>query len=297
MYSWGDDTDDWAKPGTYKFDESTKVVRDEASRKAAESGPRTYHKGKGPVEQMVSPAKRILSTSTTPVVVAVDVTGSMASWPAEIFDRLPLLYQTLSQYRSDIQIAFAAIGDIECDRWPLQITDFAEGFTLDNTLKAMFGEGGGGDIPESYGAFAWWMNRRAQTPNAQGKPFLIVFGDAPMHETVPAKRMTKLTGEQITENANAITEWQKLCENWNVWFLRRPTGTTNDATEQQWRQAVGSHFLHLKDEQRAIDYALAIIGRIWGHQEDVRANMLARQPEAKVDEVLEQIRSLMAQQT
>ena len=33
----------------------------------------------------------------------------MASWPFEIFDRLPLLYNTLSQYREDLEICFAAI--------------------------------------------------------------------------------------------------------------------------------------------------------------------------------------------
>ena len=35
----------------------------------------------------------------------------MASWPFEIFDRLPLLFNTLSQYREDLEICFAAIGD------------------------------------------------------------------------------------------------------------------------------------------------------------------------------------------
>ena len=28
MYSWGDDTSDWAKPGTYAYSESTKAVRE-----------------------------------------------------------------------------------------------------------------------------------------------------------------------------------------------------------------------------------------------------------------------------
>ena len=46
------------------------------------------------------------------------MTGSMANWPFEIFDRLPLLYNTLSQYREDLEICFAAIGDAGVDRSP-----------------------------------------------------------------------------------------------------------------------------------------------------------------------------------
>ena len=34
------------------------------------------------------------------------MTGSMQTWPAEIFDRLPLLYNTLAQYRPDLEVLF-----------------------------------------------------------------------------------------------------------------------------------------------------------------------------------------------
>lgn len=293
MYSWGDDTDDWAKPGTYVYDAKTVSLRAEAKTKAAEAGPRTYHKGSGPVEQMTTPAKHIRSESPVPFVVAVDVTGSMANWPFEIFDRLPLLYQTLSQYQPELELAFAAIGDAGCDRWPLQVTDFAQGFTLEQTLKALHGEGGGGDIPESYGVFAWWMNHRVSVPNAQ-KPFLIVFGDATMHEKVPGAQLTQLLGETVEGSMDAIEQWKQLAQRWNVYFLRRPTGRTNDETEKQWRKAVGANFLHIHDEARAIDYAMGIAAHQWGRIDDLRANMLARQDEAKVAEVLAQVEGLFS---
>jgi hypothetical protein len=301
MYSWGDDTDDWAKPGTYKFDAKTAATRAEAKKAEDATGPRTYNKGSGPNEQMISPKKRIQSSSKNVLVVAVDVTGSMASWPFEIFDRLPLLYQTLSQYREDLEIAFVAIGDAGCDRWPLQTTDFSQGFSLDATLKALFGEGGGGDAPESYGLYAWWANRRIDIPVADAhaaatneKPFLIVFGDAPMHPTVPLKQLQKVLGEadDVKAEGDSIEEWQRLQARWNVWFLRRPTGTTNDATEVQWRAAVGRNFLHLHDESRAIDYAMGIIAHFWGKTEDLKANMLARQDEHKVKQVMDQVDGL-----
>src|SRR5262245_43941916 len=121
MYSWGDDTSDWAKPGTYGYSAVSKVMRDEAAEKSKAHGPRTYVAGRTPNEQLTTPKKEISSSSPNPLIVAVDVTGSMQTWPAEIFDRLPLFYQTLSQYRPDLEVSFAAIGDCRYDRWPLQI--------------------------------------------------------------------------------------------------------------------------------------------------------------------------------
>ena len=93
MYSWGDDTSDWATPGTYAYSGSTKAAREEDAKKAKAHGPRTYTDKGGPNEQFTNPKKMITSQSKHPLIVGVDVTGSMQRWPAEIFDRLPLLYR------------------------------------------------------------------------------------------------------------------------------------------------------------------------------------------------------------
>ena len=167
MYSWYDDTSDWAKPGAYAYDPSSKTARDAEAKKAAAAGPRTYADRGQPDPQLTNPNKRITSSSKNPLVIAVDVTGSMQRWPFEIFDRLPLLFNTLSQYRPDLEISFCAIGDAHCDRWPLQTTDFSKGFDLERHLKALYGEGGGGDEPESYGLFAHWVDTHVTAPNAR----------------------------------------------------------------------------------------------------------------------------------
>ena len=49
-------------------------------------------------------------------------------------------FPTLAQYREDLEICFAAIGDARCDRWPLQVTTFASGFDLEQLLGSLFGE-------------------------------------------------------------------------------------------------------------------------------------------------------------
>ena len=285
MYSWYDDTSDWARPGSYAYDPSSKTARDAEAEKAAAAGPRTYTDRGQPDPQLTDARKRITSSSKNPLVVAVDVTGSMQRWPFEIFDRLPLLYNTLSQYRPDLEISFCAIGDAACDRWPLQTTDFSKGFDLERYLKALYGEGGGGDEPESYGLFAHWLNEHVTVPNAE-RPFLIVFGDATMHPTVPAGQIRHVMGDDVAQDVDSIAAWNRAARNWNTWFLRRPGGRQGDAVEKQWGTAIGAQqVVQIDDELRAVDYAMGLVARTWGHFGDFKENMMARQDEEKVVEL------------
>jgi ribosomal protein S27AE len=285
MYSWDDDTSGWYGSGKYAYGSKGSAEREEAARRSALAGGRTYAGRSGPNEAMVDARRRLRSESRNPLVVAVDVTGSMANWPFEIFDRLPLFYNTLAQYREDLEVVFAAIGDAGVDRFPIQVTDFAKGYDLEQQLGALWGEGGGGDAPESYGLFAHWLATHVEVPNAADPPFLIVFGDAPMHEKVPGSQIQKWLGDH-TKDVDAVKTWQQLGQKWNTWFLRRPTGRKGDEVHVQWAKAVGEKkMLVIDDEQRAVDYAMGIVARAWGHFEDFKNNMRARQPEDKVEQL------------
>jgi hypothetical protein len=285
MYSWDDDYSDWAKPGAYAYSATSAAARAEEAAKARAAGPRAYADRGQPNTQLTDPKKYISSASKNPLVVAVDVTGSMQRWPFEIFDRLPLLFNTLAQYRPDLEVSFAAIGDAVADRWPLQATEFARGYSLEDNLKAIYGEGGGGDAPESYGLFAHWVNTHVSTPNAE-RPFLIIFGDAPMHTTVPAGQIAHFLGDQGARDVDAIQAFNRVAANWNAWFLRRPGGRKGDDTERQWAAALGhQQVVQIDDEQRAVDYAMGLIARTWGHFGDFKKNMSARQDDAKIAEL------------
>lgn len=290
MYSWDEDTSKWYGKGRYAYAPAASDARAEAAERAAASGPRTYQGKSGPNEKIIDPSKHISTTSTNPLVIAVDVTGSMASWPFEIFDRLPLLYNTLSQYRPDLEVCFAAIGDGAVDRWPLQVTTFAGGFDLEQLLGSIYGEGGGGDAPESYGLFAHWLNTHVSIPNAGEPPFLIVFGDITMHPKTPAKQISHYLGNGVRRDVDSIKAWKEVTRRWNTWFLRRPTGKKGDHVDKQWGQAIGEQkIFHIEDEQRAVDYAMGLIARSWGHFANFQDNMRARQSEETVQEVSEPI--------
>ena len=286
MYSWDEDTSKWYGSGKYAYSPAAASTRSASAERAKAAGPRTYQGRSGPNEKIIDPKKTIRSESKNPLIVAIDVTGSMARWPFEIFDRLPLLYNTLAQYRPDVEICFAAIGDAGVDRWPLQVTTFASGFDLEQLLGSLYGEGGGGDAPESYGLFAHWVNTHVEIPNAEEPPFLIVFGDVTMHPTIARGQIQHYLGDKLSGDVDAIREWQKLSQTWNTWFMRRPTGARGDKVDTQWGKAIGEQkIFHIEDEQRAVDYAMGMVARSWGYFGDFQENLRARQDEKKVEQV------------
>jgi len=284
MYSWDEDTSKWYGSGRYAYAPAPSIASSAARAKAA--GPRTYQGKTGPNEKIIDPHKRISTESKNPLIVAIDVTGSMASWPFEIFDRLPLLFNTLAQYRPDVEICFAAIGDAAVDRWPLQVTSFASGYDLEQLLGSLYGEGAGGDAPESYGLFAHWVNTHVEIPNPEEPPFLIVFGDITMHPKIAKGQIEHYLGDKTQSDVDSLEAWQTVTQKWNTWFLRRPGGKRGDKIDEQWGQAIGAQkVFHIEDEQRAVDYALGLVARSWGHFDNFQDNMRARQDESKVKQI------------
>lgn len=289
MYCWGDDVSEWKDPGAYAFTGSMQAqqARAAAAQASKDQGGRTYLKRSAPNLDLATPRKTISSLSQNPIVVAVDVTGSMQHWPAEIFDRLPLLYQTLSQYREDVEVSFVALGDATCDRFPLQVTDFRKGIGLEETLKALYGEGGGGgQAKESYELLAYSLLYKARCPEA-ARPYLILYGDEGFYEQVSPSIVKALLGDDLREPIDARRLWRAVAESWNVYHLRKPYGGQQEREIlAQWQEVLGpERVLQLDDEKRAVDLALGLIARQWGHFDDFEKNMSARQAQDEVERI------------
>ena len=115
MYTWDEDTSSWYGDAKYSYSSRGAEKRKEAAERADASGPRTYKQKNQPNEKIIDPQKHITTESTNPLIVAIDVTGSMANWPFEIF-RPPVAVST-TRSRSTVKTpgVFHAIGDV-CDK-------------------------------------------------------------------------------------------------------------------------------------------------------------------------------------
>ncbi len=145
---------------------------------------------RGPATELMPRGRLLVCGNKDPIVVAMDVTRSRGNDSKLVYDKMPMLYgQILMQgYLEDPAISFAAIGDANGDRAPLQVCDFAAGTDLDRWLtKIWLEEGGGGTGQESYELAAWFYARRSQL--AGGKGYFFFTGDEGFYPVVSAEHL------------------------------------------------------------------------------------------------------------
>jgi hypothetical protein len=287
MYSWGTDTTGWNNPGKYRYDSARAPYLDKLGDASAKAGPRGYTRPRSPNSTLVDPrGKEISSDSQNPIIVGVDVTGSMSAWPGEIFDRLPLFYQTLSQYRPDTEMAFAAIGDANCDSYPLQVNSFEKGLKLEDAIKALYPEGGGGgQVSESYELFGYFMQEHCKTPNATS-PFLFIFGDEKFYNTVRPDQIRHYIGDTVQDPVDSLGVWKSLTQRFNLYLLHKPyghggEGSVDKEVVKHWEAAIGKQrIVEVPSAERAVDIAMGIVAKHWGQYDDFGVNLSARQPDS-----------------
>ena len=70
--------------------------------------------------------KIIKSTTKSPIIIVLDVTGSNINFARVVYDKLPMFYGQIEQkgYLKDFDIAICAVGDAYTDSYPLQIVCF-----------------------------------------------------------------------------------------------------------------------------------------------------------------------------
>jgi hypothetical protein len=207
--------------------------------------------------------------SSVPIVVAFDVTGSMGDIPTRFAQALlgRLMTQLVERgWVTDPQVLFAAIGDAESDRAPLQIGQFESGLEMDMWLTRIWLEGGGGDAPESYTLAHWFAARHTATDawEKRGKQgYLFTIGDAANKPIQPGhvERVFGAAPHGPVDDATAIAAAAERYELFHVLITRGRTPTSSALGS--WRELVGDRVLIL-DHTEAI---CELIGVVMGVRE------------------------------
>lgn len=127
--------------------------------------------------------------NTIPVILALDVTGSMGSACAETAAALGTIILNLYKNHKDIEICVMGIGDLAYDRAPIQMSQFESDIRIAESLDKIYMEhGGGGNAFESYTA-AWYMGLKRTKLDCfdkqQRKGIIITMGDEPLNSYLP----------------------------------------------------------------------------------------------------------------
>ena len=196
---------------------------------------------------------------STPIMVWTDVTGSMGQIAHEIIKSgLGVMVEGVLTRKpvSDPHIAFGGIGDVHCDRAPLQVTQFeADIKMVDQLLKIYMEGGGGGNSFESYN-LAWHFaayhtSCDAWKDSPPRKGFLFTLGDENPPPNLTADDLKKVYGrdqEVVATNQQLLEELRSKYHVFHIIIAQGNAmqyGGTNQ--EKLWRELLGQNVLVLDD--------------------------------------------------
>lgn len=208
---------------------------------------------------------------STPLIVGIDVTGSMGMIAdviarqglgtlfTGIFDRKPI---------TDPHVMFMAIGDANCDNAPLQVSQFeADKRIIEQLTQIYIEHGGGGNNFESYN-LPWYFAVHHTVHDSMEKRgkrgYLFTIGD----EEIPGP----LTKEQIIKFIGDTPETPRL-ETADLLLLARRTydvyhiiveegshaRSSLDRVVSGWTDLLGQHVIRLKDHTKLAETIVSAI--------------------------------------
>lgn len=203
--------------------------------------------------------------NTIPIQLYLDVTGSMGKIPhMMIKNGLPKLIGSLIQAGlKDIALMFGAIGDHECDEYPLQVAQFESGDAeLDMWLTRTYIEGGGGgNMGESY-LLAWYFaahHTKIDSFDKRGKKgFVFTIGDEPCLPHLPMPAIRDIMGDtavgQSTYSAEALLKAAQRQH--NVYHIHINHGRQCDGS---WKELLGQNLIEITDYDNISEVIASII--------------------------------------
>lgn len=160
--------------------------------------------------------------STIPIILALDVTGSMGSTAIEVQKKLnPIMIEIYKRIK-DAEIMVMAIGDLAYDSSPIQISQFESDIRIaENLDKIYFENGGGGNDYESYTA-AWYMGLKHCKLDCwkRGKKGLIItMGDEPINPYLPSSQLNEATGDTNQKNIETKDLYKEVVDKFDVYHI------------------------------------------------------------------------------
>lgn len=158
---------------------------------------------------------------TLPVILALDVTGSMGMAATEVAKKLGVIMGDLYDDKDipDVEFCVMAIGDLYCDWAPIQISQFESDIRIAEQLdKVWFEGGGGGNKWESYTA-AWYMgvNHCKLDCWKRGKRGIIItLGDEQLNPYLQAPLLAKYVGDENQEDIETGNLYEEASEKYEI---------------------------------------------------------------------------------
>lgn len=207
--------------------------------------------------------------NSTPIILGLDVTGSMGgvletvskklnTLITEIYDREPV---------KDPQIMIMAFGDVECDRHPLQVSQFESDIRIAKQLNDVYFErGGGANAGESY-TLPWYFAARHTKIDSfekRGKKgFLFTIGDEPYLTKISKDAIKRFVGDDIQSDLTADELLTEVSRQYEVYHLMIEEGSgmrsRRDDVITKWTNLIGQRAVLVSDCTKIPEIIVSIL--------------------------------------
>lgn len=173
--------------------------------------------------------------NTTPVILALDVTGSMGDSAVKVAQQLNTIMTDIyaSGVVPDVEFCIMAIGDLAYDEAPIQMGQFESDIRIAEQLDQIYFEGGGGgNTYESYTA-AWYMGLnhcKLDCWNRGKKGIIITLGDELPNPYLPVKGIERTVGDKVQGDIETKDLLPQALEKFDIYHI----SVDDRASSYQW---------------------------------------------------------------
>lgn len=208
--------------------------------------------------------------NSTPVIVALDVTGSMGMIADNIArEGLGMLFGGILDRKpiSDPHIMFMGVGDAECDQAPLQCSQFeADKRIIEQLTQLWLEHGGGGNTYESY-HLPWYfaaMHTVHDSMEKRGKRgYLFTVGDEQTPGPLTKAQLKHFIGDEVERDYTAKELLEMAQRTYDVFHVVILEGSharyAERAVRESWTKLMGQHVIFLKDYTKLAETIVSAI--------------------------------------
>ncbi len=208
--------------------------------------------------------------NSTPIIVAIDVTGSMGiiadvlareglgTLFTEILDRKPI---------TDPHLMFMAVGDANYDSAPLQVSQFEADNRIVEQLTQIFLEHGGGwNNFESYNLpwyFAATHTEHDSLIKRGKRGYLFTVGDEEAPQALTPAQIKEIIGDDMEREMSAgemLAEAQRKYDVFHIIIMEGSHARSHpDRVFDSWKSVLGQHVIRLADHKKLAETIVSTI--------------------------------------
>ncbi|HXC04404.1 MAG TPA: hypothetical protein VNZ86_06595 [Bacteroidia bacterium] len=207
---------------------------------------------------------------STPVIIALDVTGSMGMIASVIAkEGLGTLFTSILDRKpiSDPHVMFMGVGDANCDSAPLQVSQFEADKRIIEQLTQIYLEGGGGGNNfESYN-FPWYFASEHTVHDSYEKRakrgYLFTVGDEESPKSLTKAQIKRFIGDDIQEDISPLVSLEAAQRYYDVFHVVIKEGdharSHFSQVMESWNTLLGQHTIPLADHTKLAETIVSAI--------------------------------------